>query len=215
MKYNQSKIENSLKGINLQLFAEPGEGGGQGDNPVPGSEPSPEPNPEPQPEPQKTFSQEEVNEMMSKRLNKDRAKWEKEYQEKLEKEKAEAEKLASLSAEERAKAEFETKQQKSEEDRRAFEQEKLSLEVRKQLADEGLNQEFATFLIGADAESSFKNISTFKEAFNKAVEADVQKKLAGNTPKVGGNNPDPNSIGARLARSKEAMKQTTEKNPYF
>lgn len=216
MKYNQSKIENSLtlKGINLQLFAEPGEGGDQGDNPNPNGDEGSEGN-KGEPEPQKTYTQEEINEMMSKRLNKERAKWEKDYQEKLQREKAEAEKLASLSAEERAKAEFEKEQQKFEEDRRAFEQEKLSLEVRKQLADEGLNQEFATFLIGADADSSFKNISTFKEAFEKAVEADVIKKLADNTPKVGGSAIDSNSIGARLAKNKEVTKQAAEKNPYF
>ncbi|OHW62176.1 hypothetical protein EUAN_12450 [Andreesenia angusta] len=176
MKYNQAKIEK----INLQLFAEPG--GEPGSDPAP----NPEPTSDIEPEPKQTFTKEEAEAIASKRLAEEQAKWEKEYQEKLEKEKAEAEKLAKMSADQRAKAEFEKEQQKFAAEREAFEKERLNLEVRKQLSDNGLDQDFATFLIGVDAESSLKNINQFKEAFNKAVESEVLKKLAGEPPKAGG-----------------------------
>lgn len=193
MKYNQAKIEK----INLQLFAEPG--GESGSDPAPNPEPISDP--ELEPEPKQTFTKEEAEAIASKRLAEEQAKWEKEYQEKLEKERAEAEKLAKMSADQRAKAEFEKQQQKFEEDRRAFEQERLNLEVRKQLSDNGLDQDFATFLIGVDAESSLENINQFKEAFNKAVESEVIKKISGNTPKAGSGAPTENLTYSQMLAS--------------
>lgn len=52
----------------------------------------------------KTFNQEDVNDIVAKRLAREKAKFESEYKAKLENEKKEAERLAKLSEAEREKA---------------------------------------------------------------------------------------------------------------
>ena len=111
--------------------------------------------------------------------------WEKEYAKKLEKEKAEAEKLATLSAEERAKAEFEKEKQALSVQKAAFEKEQLQHEVGKTLLAEKLDPSFAAFLTGADADSSNENIKNFKSAFEAAVEAAVIERIKGTPPTAG------------------------------
>lgn len=99
--------------LNLQLFGEP--------DPTP--EPDPQPNPDPTPEPEKTFSQAEVDEIVAKRLARDR-KGREDYDDikaKLEAlELAEAErKKAELSEAERLAAELEEARNKAEEAEKA------------------------------------------------------------------------------------------------
>ena len=60
-------------------------------------------------------------------------KWQREYEKKLEDEKSEAEKLAKMSADERAKAEFEKEKTKFEQDRAQFNRDRLELETVKEL----------------------------------------------------------------------------------
>lgn len=109
-------------------------------------------------------------------------KWEKDYNKRLESEKAEAEKLAKLSDEERAKAKFEKEKADFDQRKAEFAKKELEHEVVKQLATEKLDPSFAQFLVGADAESSSENIKNFKAAFNAAVEASVTERLKGNAP---------------------------------
>ena len=90
-----------------------------------------------------------------------------------------------MSADERAKAEFD-KRVKDFEDREAkHNAERLEFECTKQLAGEKLPVEFASMLTGVDAEATKANIETFKKAFSKAIEDAVTEKLKGTTPKVG------------------------------
>ena len=128
----------------------------------------------------KTFTQEEVDKMIQKRLARER----KDIEAKIEAERQEAERLAKLSEAERQKAMFEKQVAEFEATKRAFEQEKLLNETSKQLASKNLPIEFAEMLKAQDAESTFENIKIFEAKFNEAVERLVNERLKGNTPKA-------------------------------
>ena len=128
----------------------------------------------------KTFTQEEVDKMIQKRLSRER----KDIEAKIEAERREAEELAKLSEAEKQKKLFEKQVAEFEATKRAFEQEKLLNETSKQLASKNLPIEFAEMLKAQDAESTFENIKIFEAKFNEAVERLVNERLKGNTPKA-------------------------------
>ena len=128
----------------------------------------------------KTFTQEEVDKMIQKRLARER----KDIEAKIEAERAEAERLAKMSEAEKQQALFKKQVAEFEATKRAFEQEKLLNETSKQLASKNLPIEFAEMLKAQDAESTFENIKIFEAKFNEAVERLVNERLKGNTPKV-------------------------------
>ena len=129
----------------------------------------------------KTFTQEEVDKMISKRLQRER----KDIEAKIEKESLEAEELAKLSEADRQRKLFEKQVAEFEETKKAFESEKLLNETSKQLASKNLPIEFAEMLKGTDAETTFENIKVFEEKFNAALEVKVNERLRGNVPKTG------------------------------
>ena len=128
----------------------------------------------------KTFTQEEVDKMIQKRLARER----KDIEAKIEAERAEAERLAKMSEAEKQQALFKKQVAEFEATKRAFEQEKLLNETSKQLASKNLPIEFAEMLKANDAESTFENIKIFEAKFNEAVERLVNERLKGNTPKA-------------------------------
>ena len=128
----------------------------------------------------KTFTQDEVNEMISKRLQRER----KDIEAKIEAERKEAEELAKLSEAEKQRKLFEKQVKEFEETKRAFENERLLNETSKQLASKNLPIEFAEMLKGNDAEKTFENIQLFEAKFNEAVEKVVTERLRGNVPKT-------------------------------
>lgn len=122
----------------------------------------------------KTFTQEEMDKIIAKRLAKEKQK--------AEAEKQEAERLAKLSAEERQKAEFEIEKAKFEEERKTYLREKLELQVVKELTAKNLPAEFSSYLIKEDAESCFEEIKTFEKAWKSALDKAVTERLKGKTP---------------------------------
>ena len=128
----------------------------------------------------KTFTQEEVDKIVNKRLARER----KDIEAKIEAERAEAERLAKMSEAEKQQALFKKQVAEFEATKRAFEQEKLLNETSKQLASKNLPIEFAEMLKAEDAESTFENIKVFEAKFNEAVEKLVNERLRGNTPKA-------------------------------
>ena len=127
-----------------------------------------------------TFTQEEVDKMISKRLQRER----KDIEAKIEAERKEAEELAKLSEQEKQKKLFEKQVRELEETKKAFEAERLLNETSKQLASKNLPIEFAEMLKGEDAESTFNNINVFEAKFNEALEKMVTERLRGSVPKV-------------------------------
>lgn len=128
----------------------------------------------------KTFTQDEVDKMISKRLQRER----KDIEAKIEAERKDAEELAKLSEAEKQKKLFEKQVREFEETKKAFEAERLLNETSKQLAAKNLPIEFAEMLKGEDAESTFNNINVFEAKFNEALEKMVTERLRGATPKV-------------------------------
>ena len=125
---------------------------------------------------EKTFTQQEVDNLIQKRL--DRAL------KKAQEEKEEAEKLAKMSEAERQKALFEKEKAEFEEERKKYQREKLELEVTKQLSSKNLPVEFGTYLLGENAEDSFNRIKEFEVKWQQALEKAINERLKGNTPKV-------------------------------
>ena len=125
-------------------------------------------------------SQDEINDIVNKRLARER----KDIEAKIEAERKEAEELAKLSEAEKQRKLFEKQVKEFEETKKAFEHERLLNETSKQLASKNLPIEFAEMLIGKDAESTFANISLFETKFNEAREKSVIERLKGNVPKT-------------------------------
>ena len=128
----------------------------------------------------KTFTQDEVNEIINKRLQRER----KDIKAQIEAERKQAEELAKLSEQEKASKLLEIKEKELNEKIKAFENEKLLNETSKQLASKNLPIEFAEMLKGNDAEKTFENIQLFEAKFNEAVEKVVTERLRGNVPKT-------------------------------
>ena len=161
--------------IRLQLFAE--EGG----------EPSPEEQ-APEETPDKKFSQEDVDSILKKRLDREMKK----FEEKLEREKSEAERLAKMSEQERLQAEFEKEKQEFENERKLHLKEKLELQTVKELSAIGLPTELAPYVAADTADDIKANIDTFKNLWEKAIDEAVNKRLQGKTPKS--SNPSSDTI---------------------
>lgn len=114
-----------------------------------------------------------------KALKVSQEKWQKEYQSKLEKETAEASRLAKLSADEREK-ELEKKKKDELDQREAtIKSQELTLKATDMLTAEGLPLEIRSLVIGKDEADTKARIDSFKGVFQKAVEAAVNAKLAG------------------------------------
>ena len=129
--------------------------------------------------------QSETDKRVTEAIKKREEVWRAEWEKKLEAEKTEAERLAKMNADERARAEFEKERKAFEEERAKLEKDRLEVEVRKSLRDEHLAEDFAPFLMGTSADEAKANIDAFKAAWEKAVEEAVKEQLKGSAPKAG------------------------------
>jgi len=116
----------------------------------------------------------------------------KEMEAKIKAERKEAEELAKLSADERAKVEAEKREmeyqqrmKELEEKERSFQRKQLELDTVDVLRERKLPIRFASLVLGEDAESTLENIVKFQEEWQQELEAEVNKRLASGTPKVG------------------------------
>ena len=173
--------------LNLQLFAEDGEGTSEAQANEKGEE---EKGNE---EEVKTFTEEEVqariqsesDKRVTEALKTARAKWEKEEAEA----KKEAERLQSLSQKEREE-ELKAKQLKELEETKAeLERVYLERDTIDRLAEENVPVQFKDFLMGADAQSTNENIKAFKEVYEAEVQRGVEERLKGKTPSAAGQKP--------------------------
>ena len=182
MKLNKKALQ-----FNLQFFAEPGEGDPATQQP---STTEPTPSNEQQ---EKTYTeqefQSEIDRRVTQALKTSQEKWEKEYQQKLEAEKQEAERLAKLSAAEREKAVFEKQKEEFEKQKREFERERLTNQTLKTLAAEDLPAECCDWIMAGveKAEDIMTRITDFKKMFSEAVEKRLEERTQTTTPGSGNN----------------------------
>lgn len=144
----------------------------------------------------KTFTQEEVLKLIQseadKRVSQALATQQKKYEKQLS--------LSKLDGAEREKAEKDNKIAELQEQLAQFQIEKNKSELKSVLSSRGLSAEFADILnITDDIETSQASIDKLDKLFKAAVKMEVEKRLAGNTPKGNG------------ASSAEITKETAQK----
>ena len=141
----------------------------------------------------KTFTQEEVNEMIAKRIAREtkkiEAEREKAYQAQLEAELKESERLMQLNEADRLKAkaekerkQFEEERKKFEEQMKAFEKQKIRDQTIQMLDERKIPIALAQFITSENADEIMDNVNTFQKCFDEAVEQVVAERLKGKSP---------------------------------
>lgn len=163
---------------------------------------------EPQTEP-KTYTAEEVQQLLQseadRRVQQALATQQKKFEKQLS--------LSKLDGAEREKAERDQRIAELEEQLREFTVEKNKSELKSVLSARGLSAEFADIVkISDNLEEAQANIEKLDKLFKDAVKNEVEKRLAGNTPK--GNN-----VSAKLTKETARkmtiaeMNELAEKDP--
>ena len=153
---------------------------------------------------EKLYTKAEIDEMFSKRIGKEKAKLEREFKDKFEKERSQAEKLAQMSESERQAEELRVEREKFENERKIWEQEKMKVQLERELTQRQLPTEFATLLVDMNGEQALTTINAIQVAFNDAVEKAVKAQIGQNAPKVS------ESQGERLLTFDEISKLSRE-----
>jgi hypothetical protein len=129
----------------------------------------------------KTFTQDELNAIIDKRLERER----KDAQARIDKAVTEAQKLAKMSADERAEHERQELQKTLARREAEITKRELRAEAKSQLSDKGLPVELAEVLPYTDADTTNAALAAVEKVFRQAVEKGVNERLKGNAPKVG------------------------------
>ena len=145
----------------------------------------------------KTFTQEELNAIIDKRLERER----KDAQARIDKAVTEAQKLAKMSADERAEHERQELQKKLAEREAEITKRELRAEAKSQLSDKGLPVELAEVLPYTDADTTNAALAAVEKVFRQAVEKGVTERLKGNAPKVSQPAPHGDSIADEIIKS--------------
>ena len=133
----------------------------------------------------KTYTQDEVLALIQSEADKRVSQALKTQQKKYEKELS----LSKLDGSEREKAEKDNRIAELEEQLAQFHIERNRSELKSVLSSRGLSAEFADIIsINDDIEASQANIDKLDKLFKAAVRAEVEKRLAGNTPRGNGAN---------------------------
>lgn len=160
--------------------------------------------------PEKTFTQSELDNIIEKRLAKERVKWEKKVKEEAD----EAARLATMSEQEKQQALFEKRVKDFEEKEAAFNaaqeslrREKMLNETSKQLAERGLPLDFADKLMAATAEDTLANIDAFEKSWQIAIDKAIDSKLKGSTPTSPLNAKKPGEMNVKNMSFSDFVKQ--------
>ena len=130
-------------------------------------------------------AEKEAERRVAKVLSKKQSEWQEAKDKELEAAKSEAAKLAKMSAEERNKAEVEKRRGELEKREQELNQREMRYEAQHQLEENELPTDFVDMVMSDDAEKVSKNIAALKGAFDKAIEAGVNKAMQGTTPRAG------------------------------
>ena len=191
----------------LQFFAEQGSEGSEG---APNTE-SEQPNEseEKQGEQQaKTFTQDEVNKIVSQRLERQK--------EQLKAKEDEAKKLSRMNAEQKANYELEKANKRAEEAAAKLARYEMRDSAKQMLADGGFNNAdngLLDLVVTDTAESTQANVNVLLNAIEAIREDERNKLLAGKTPKVGGKEIKPVSAQELLKMSTAERVKFQRENP--
>lgn len=162
--------------LNLQMFAE-------GDNGEEGATTQTEPNANTDENkgdtPKvKTFTQEEMDNIIKGRLARERKAWEKELTEKQ----TEAERLAKMTDDEKRSYQSKKREKELDEREAAINKRELMAEAKATLEGKGLPQTLADLLDYSSAEACNESINKVSAAFQSAVETSVTDRIKGGKP---------------------------------
>ena len=160
---------------------------------------------EPQKSQEKLFTQEEVNNIVEKRLNKEKNKWKNEVDQ--------AKRLAEMSAEDRAREQFKIEKAEFERQRAEFERERLLVQTQRELSTKNIPVEFADMLVKDDAESTKAAIDNFASLYNQSVEKGVSNKMKGRPPKTKQTSSDGLDRAAFMKLSLAEQQKMAKENP--
>ncbi len=191
----------------LQFFAEQGNEGSDG---APNTEPEqPNDSGEKQSEQQaKTFTQDEVNKIVSQRLERQK--------EQLKAKEDEAKKLSRMNAEQKANYELEKANKRAEEAAAKLARYEMRDSAKQMLADGGFNNADNSLLdlvVTDTAESTQENVNVLLTAIEAIREDERNKLLAGKTPTLGGKEIKPVSAQELVKMSTAERVKFQRENP--
>ena len=115
------------------------------------------------------LTQEQVNEIVSKRLERERAKFEEQL--------AEKERLAQLSAEEKAEELRKIREKELADKERELTFRELEIDTKHTLVEKGIPESFSQFLIQNDKDATDIAIDSFLEEWSKTINEKVEKEV--------------------------------------
>ncbi|MGR1435663.1 DUF4355 domain-containing protein [Streptococcus agalactiae] len=135
----------------------------------------------PKQEHERTFTRADISKMMTA----ERAKWEAERSEAIEKARTEGERLAKLSKDERAKEEEQKRLSAIAEREKAVAEREMRIETQSLLAEKGLPLDFIDVVLATTADEVKTNIDNLQSIFDQAVENRVNERLTQKSPRTG------------------------------
>ena len=156
----------------------------------------------------KTFTQEEVDKIVADRLARQAKQSDKKFTQKevddlINEKLTEAEKVAKMDAEQKAKYAQEKHEKELAEREAALTKRELTATAKEILADKGLPAELVEIVNTADADSCAASIEAIEKAFSAAVQNAVNERLKSNPPKVG----DTNTGKTEVTSLRDAFKE--------
>lgn len=136
---------------------------------------------QPKQESERTFTRDDIAKMMTA----ERAKWEAEQADAIEKARTEGERLAKLSKDERAKEEEQKRLDAITERERLVAEKEMRIETQTLLVEKGLPLEFIDIVLATTAEEVKTNIDNLQTIFDSAVEKRVDERLTQEKPRTG------------------------------
>lgn len=173
-------LPSNLLNLDLQFFADPTDPPTDQPNDPPAAPPA-----DPPPSPGKTYTQEELEEIVKQRVAREKKAAEKAVKE--------AEKLAKMNEDQKKQYEFDKLQKELDDYKKKDAFYSLSKEATKMLAEKDIvaDDELLSFVVKESAEDTQTAVNTFISLVDKKVQEGVKKALAGKPPKVTTNNGKP------------------------
>lgn len=134
---------------------------------------------------EKTFTQAEVDRIVSDRIRRETARYEKDIATKVAQARTEAERLAAMSAEQKAEAERAAREKELTDRETAITRRELRAQALETLNERGLPVMLADAILYTDAETCNASIDAMEKAFRAAVQSGVDERMRGNPPQTG------------------------------
>lgn len=215
LQLRREAAQNPADRIRLQLFAgeggtsgtgnaggEGGSGGTGGDEGGTGGEGESGAGGEGGAKPARSFTQEDVNRLIQDTIAKERRK----AQTQIEKARTEAERLASMTAEQRAQHEAEEREKALAQRESDLNRRELRATAAETLASRGLPASLLEVLDYSDADACSESINAAETAWSKAVQAGVEDRLKGKPPRAGGKSAPQSGVEAAFAKLNPGLK---------